>query len=232
MRESITDDNGTPDAATTAMRILAFAASLRATSLNQKLITLAAEVARSRGAEVDLANFREFDMPLYDGDAEHTDGLPRGALELKNRVIAADALIVAAPEYNYSIAGPLKNAFDWVSRARPMPWRGRSVYLMSASPSAMGGIRGLWQTRIPFEGCGALVFPDMFALAHANEAFDESGKLRDPKLAERLDKELTGFVRLAEAVADICGDGAAARERHDKIAAALEEETEIQSAAE
>ena len=214
------------------MRALAFAASLRATSWNKRLIAVAAEVARSKGAEVDLADFREFDMPLYDGDVDANDGLPEGARALTDRVLAADALIIAAPEYNFSIAGPLKNAFDWVSRVRPMPWRGKSVYLMSASPSPMGGIRGLWQTRIPFEGCGSLVFPDMFALAHANEAFDEQGKLRDPAIAKRLDTELSGFVRLAEAVADICGDGAPARDRRDKIAAALEEQTAIQSAAE
>jgi chromate reductase, NAD(P)H dehydrogenase (quinone) len=214
------------------MRILAFAASFRAHSLNRKLIALAAGVARAKGAEVDLAEFREFDMPMYDGDVDAADGLPPGAIALRDRVLAADALIIATPEYNFSIAGPLKNAFDWVSRVRPMPWRGKSVYLMSASPSPMGGIRGLWQTRIPFEGCGGLVFPDMFALSRANEAFDDDGKLRDASTAERLDKELSGFVRLAEAVADICGDGAAARERRDKIAAALEEQTAIQSAAE
>ena len=214
------------------MRLLAFAVSLRAHSLNKKLINVAAEGARSKGADVELADFREFDMPMYDGDMDAAEGLPPGAAALKDRVLAADALVIATPEYNFSIAGPLKNAFDWVSRVRPMPWRGKSVYLMSASPSPMGGIRGLWQTRIPFEGCGALVFPDMFALPHANEAFDENGRLRDQKTAERLDKELSGFVRLAEAVAEICGDGAAARERREKIAEALEEQTAIQSAAE
>jgi NAD(P)H-dependent FMN reductase len=147
-------------------------------------------------------------------------------------VLAADAIIIATPEYNYSISGALKNAFDWVSRDRPMPWRGKSVYLMSASPSPMGGIRGLWQTRIPFEGCGALVFPDMFMLAHAHEAFDENGRLRDQETMARLEREIAGFVRLAEAVSEICGDGAKARDRRDKIAAALEEQTAIQSAAE
>jgi NAD(P)H-dependent FMN reductase len=110
-----------------------------------------------------------------------------------------------------------------------MPWRGRSVYLMSASPSAMGGIRGLWHARVPFEGCGALVFPDMFALPHANEAFDDHGRLRDPKVAGRLDKELVGFIRLAESVAPLCAEGPAAAPRARKISEALEEQTEIQA---
>jgi chromate reductase, NAD(P)H dehydrogenase (quinone) len=215
------------------MKLLAFAASSRAGSLNGKLVKLAAEIARGEGADVDLASFGEFDMPPYDGDADAARGLPAGALELKRRVEAADALLLAAPEYNYSISGALKNAIDWVSRARPMPWRGRSVYLLAASPSAMGGIRGLWQTRIPLEGCGALVFPDMFALPHANEAFDAGGRLRDPKQMERLQREIVGFVRLAEAVAPVCaaaGGPGIAEARRQKIVAALESETEVQGA--
>lgn len=212
------------------MRVLAFAASFRRGSLNRRLIELAARVATELGSEVDLADFREFEMPLYDGDLDRDQGQPAGARELVRRMSSTDALIISTPEYNYSIPGTLKNAIDWVSRLRPMPWRGKSIYLMSASPGAIGGIRGLWQTRIPLEGCGAFVFPDMFALAHANEAFTEDGDLRDPALAERLRKELTGFCRLAEAVASITGTATTARheERKRKIEAALEEESEIQ----
>jgi chromate reductase, NAD(P)H dehydrogenase (quinone) len=154
---------------------------------------------------MDFAEFREFEMPLYSGDVDEQGGLPSGALEFKRRLERADAVIISSPEYNYSISGVLKNLIDWVSRVRPMPWRGKSIYLMSASPSPMGGIRGLWQTRIPLEGCGALVFPDMFALPHANEAFHDDGPLRDSSLAERLRREVVGFVRLAEAIVPICG---------------------------
>jgi chromate reductase, NAD(P)H dehydrogenase (quinone) len=145
-------------------------------------------------------------------------------------VEAADALLIACPEYNYAIAGPLKNAIDWVSRARPMPWKGRSVYLLSASPSPMGGIRGLWQTRVPLEGCGALVFPDMFALAHAKDAFDEHGGLKDERLAQRLSTEVVGFVRLAEVIADTClaHTGRPLQPRQRQIADALEDETDLQ----
>jgi chromate reductase, NAD(P)H dehydrogenase (quinone) len=212
------------------MKILAFAASLRRSSLNRKLISLAAELARSAGAQVDLAEFREFELPIYDGDLDAGSGLPPGGMELKRRLEQADAILIAAPEYNYSVAGPLKNAIDWVSRSRPMPWRGKSIYLMSASPSSMGGIRGLWQTRIPLEGCGALVFPDMFALPHADEAFDDSGRLRDAALAERLQREVVGFVRLAEAVTPVCSRTATptAQKRQEEIVKALESESELQ----
>ena len=205
------------------MRVLALAASLRRGSLNRKLIQVAARIAREEGAQVDLAEFRAFEMPLYDGDLNEAQGLPPGAQALQRHVEAADALLLAAPEYNYSIAGPLKNAIDWVSRARPMPWRGKSVYLMSASPSPMGGIRGLWQTRIPLEGCGALVFPDMFALPHADTAFDDAGRLGDAQLAGKLSRDVVGFLRLAEAVEPICANPA-----NREIARALEDESEIQ----
>jgi NAD(P)H-dependent FMN reductase len=212
------------------MRILAFAASLRSASLNGKLIGLAARLAALEGAEVDLARFHEFDMPLYDGDEDSAHGMPEGARNLKSRIESAAGLMIAVPEYNYSIPGALKNAIDWVSRARPMPWRGRAVYLLSTAPSPMGGIRGLWQTRIPLEGCGAIVFPDMFALPHGNTAFDDRGGLRDAASFERLVREIRGFVRFAEALEPLCcapPDGDAKR-RAQEIAAALESESEVQ----
>lgn len=209
------------------MRMLAFAASLREGSLNTKLLEVAVAIARDAGAEVHVARFHEFDMPLYDGDEDESTGLPSGARLLADLLGKSHAVMIATPEYNYSIAGTLKNAIDWVSRARPMPWRGKSIYLLSASPGSMGGIRGLWQTRVPLEGCGALVFPDMFALPNAYQAFADGAALRDPDLQERLRREVTGFVRLAEGVAPICS-GPTATPRQREIALALEEETELQ----
>ncbi|WP_373047547.1 NADPH-dependent FMN reductase [Vulgatibacter sp.] len=212
------------------MRILCFGASLRRDSLNARLASLAADVLRRAGADVDRADFAEFEMPIYDGDVDASPGPPPGAVELCMRVRQAEALVLACPEYNYSIAGPLKNAIDWVSRFRPMPWRGKSVYLLAASPSPMGGIRGLWQTRVPFEACGALVFPDMFALAHADKAFDAQGRIADRALQARLERELTGFLRLAERIAPICDEDHVKRPTREQlqIAAALEEESEVQ----
>lgn len=210
------------------MRVLAFAASVRTESWNLKLIKEAATVAREF-AEVELADFRSFDMPLYDGDRDHEEGLPPGALALKRQVERSDAIMIAVPEYNYSIPGTLKNAVDWVSRARPMPFRGRSIYLMSASPSPMGGIRGLWQTRIPLEGCGALVFPDMYIVPHANKAFDEQGRLIDGAARERLRKEVVGFLTLVNSYGGLWTDPSQELERR-RITEALEEQSDLQPA--
>jgi chromate reductase len=82
--------------------------------------------------------------------------------------------------------------------------------------------------------CGALVFPDMFALPHADQAFDSDGQLRDPALEERLRREVVGFVWLADAIAPICGRGARtgpAPTRQQEVAKALEVESDIQPSA-
>jgi chromate reductase len=184
------------------MKVLAFAASLRKDSLNRKLIRIAAEHLKRQGVEVDLADFHEFDMPLYDGDIQDTTGLPAGALEFSKRLKAADALLISSPEYNYSLPGTLKNLIDWVSRERPtIAFRGKTTQLLSASMSPVGGVRGLWQLRIPLEGLGAFVCPDMFALAEADDAFSTDEKsLNDAKLEERLAKMLSSFVHTARAL--------------------------------
>ncbi|MFL5321284.1 MAG: NADPH-dependent FMN reductase [Myxococcaceae bacterium] len=210
------------------MKVLAFAASLRRGSWNRKLVELGARIAKAAGAEVELVDFHEFDMPPYDADLDGKEGPPHGTLALRTRLDVSEAVLIATPEYNYSIAGLLKNAIDWVSRCRPMPWRGKSIYLMSASPSPMGGIRGLWQARVPLEGCGAFVFPDMFALAHADKAFKPNGTLVDAGLSERFEREIVGFVRLATVMAPIVGKPAALTPEQREILMALEDESELQ----
>jgi chromate reductase, NAD(P)H dehydrogenase (quinone) len=178
------------------MKLLAFAASLKRESLNRKLIQLAAELARESGIVVDLAEFREFDMPLYNADVQNSAGFPEGASEMGRRIQAADGLMIASPEYNYSVPGTLKNAIDWVSRMNPMPFRGKHGFLLAASSTVAGGSRGLWALRVPLEGLGVTLYPDMFALAQAAQALDERGKLKDPELQGRLEKMVTGYLRM------------------------------------
>ncbi len=183
------------------MRLLAFAASLRTGSWNRKLITAAVEIATGSGVEVDLADFREFDMPIYDADLQANAGIPAGAQELGRRVAAADGLMIASPEYNFSLPGTLKNAIDWVSRLKPMPLRGKSGLLLSASNGQVGGIRGLWQLRIPLEGLGVTLHPDMYALPLAKDQFDESGRLKEPERQERLAKTVGAYLEMARKLA-------------------------------
>ncbi len=181
------------------LNVLIFAASLRAGSLNRQLATLAARVAEQAGATVDYASMREFDVPSYDGDIEKAEGIPRGAGELRRRLEACDAFIISSPEYNGSMPGHFKNVIDWTSRFRPQPFDGKQGLLMSASPSMMGGNRGLWALRTPLEHLGARVYPDMFSLAQAHKTLVD-GDITDVALRGRFEKNLQAFLSLAEAV--------------------------------
>jgi chromate reductase len=180
------------------LKVLVFAASLRADSLNRKLAGVAVRLAEAAGATVDQASMRDFDVPLYDGDLEHAEGIPSGAEQLRRRLIESDAFILSSPEYNGSMPGAIKNLIDWTSRFRPQPFDGRHGLLMSASPSLAGGSRGLWALRVPLEHLGARIFPDMFSLAMAHKAFEE-GAIVDQALQSRFEKNIQAFLSLAEA---------------------------------
>jgi chromate reductase, NAD(P)H dehydrogenase (quinone) len=180
-------------------RILVLSASLRDASLNERLAALTASSIEAVGHVADLASMREFEMGPYDGDVEREGGFPAGAESFRDRLVATDAFVVCSPEYNASVPGVLKNAIDWVSRFRPQPFHERHGLLLSASPSMIGGNRGLWALRVPLEHLGARIYPDMFSLAQAHSAFDDQGRLANTGLQERLETTLAGFMELAEA---------------------------------
>ena len=181
------------------VRFLVFSGSLRAQSLNTKLAHLAARVIEDHGGIVDAASMADFDGPSLNQDIEATSGLPPGPAALCRRLEENDAFVIAAPEYNGSMCGVLKNAIDWASRKRPQPFNGLHALLLSASPSMAGGNRGAWALRVPLEHLGTRVYPDMFSLAQAHQAFDASGNLINAKLHERFDQTISQFMDLVEA---------------------------------
>ncbi|MEY2927107.1 MAG: FMN-dependent NADPH-azoreductase [Pseudomonadota bacterium] len=165
------------------IRILAFAGSLRAQSLNKKLVAVAAQTAREMDCEVDLIDLRDFQMPIYDGDDEQAHGQPQLAKDLKARILACDALLVGCPEYNASITAVLKNTIDWLSRPQPgepSAFKGRPAALLAASLGPIGGLRGLSPVRDILTQLGVLTVPTQFALGSAGGAFDDDGNLIDP----------------------------------------------------
>lgn len=189
----------TQDASARDVSFLVLSGSARAGSLNTKLAKLAAETIVASGGQVDFATMADFDMPHYNGDDEDESGIPAAADELRRRLEGADGFILASPEYNGAMAGLVKNAIDWVSRFRPQPFHGRHAMLVSASPSMVGGNRGLWSLRVPLEHLGAHVFADMFSLAQAHEALDENGQLVSASLKDRFDMTIVAFLDLVEA---------------------------------
>ncbi|MFD4917319.1 NADPH-dependent FMN reductase [Streptomyces virginiae] len=195
-------DPGRPhdgEPARTSLQVLVLSGSSRTGSVNVRLGSLVASLVSRAGAAARTATLADFPMPPYDGDAEADEGLPEGALAMCKRIEAAQALIIASPEYNASVPGVLKNAIDWVSRYRPQPFKDKQTLLVSASPSMVGGNRGLWALRVPLEHLGARVYPDMFSLAGAHQAFTEDGALTDPGLGERLTTTIGSFLDLVEA---------------------------------
>jgi chromate reductase, NAD(P)H dehydrogenase (quinone) len=181
------------------IRFLVFAASLRDDSLNTRLADLASACIEVHGGIVERAAMAEFDCPSYNLDVQTGQGFPPGAQALNERLHSCDAFVIASPEYNASLPGMLKNAIDWVSRYEPQPFNERNALLLSASPSMVGGNRGLWALRVPLEHLGARVYPDMFSLAQAHKAFDAQGRLSDPRLDERFDTNIVNFMDLVEA---------------------------------
>lgn len=168
-------------------KILAFAGSTRKDSFNKKLVAIAAEGARTAGANVKMIDLADYPMPIFDQDDEAAHGKPENAIELKKLMMEHDAFLIACPEYNSSITAVLKNAIDWVSRTddsdpRPLAaFTGKVVALMSASPGALGGLRGLVHVRSILGNIGCIVLPDQIAVPKADEAFHVDGTLLDEK---------------------------------------------------
>ncbi len=181
------------------VRVLVFSASLRRSSINDRLATLAEAAVEAAGGTVDRAYMVDFDTPSYDADVETEFGFPTGAEELQRRLLGSDAFIIASPEYNASMPGVLKNTIDWTSRFSPQPFKDRHALLMSASPSMVGGNRGLWALRVPLEHLGSRVYPDMFSLAQAHKAFGDDGRIADAKLQKWFDETVACFLELVEA---------------------------------
>jgi chromate reductase, NAD(P)H dehydrogenase (quinone) len=165
-------------------KILAFAGSARQESLNKKLVQIAVQGAKTAGAEVTYLDFRDLPLPLYDEDLEAAEGFPANVLQLKELMKAHQGFLIACPEYNSSITPLLKNAIDWASRPQPGEpslacFKDKVAVLMSASPGALGGLRGLIHVRSILGNIGVLVLPDQKAIGNGFQAFDQNGNLKD-----------------------------------------------------
>lgn len=155
------------------MRLLGLCGSLRSGSSNRKLMH---EGVRLFG----LAAFDEGDLrlPLYDGDVEDREGIPESVQRLADAIRAADAVLIACPEYNKALPGVLKNALDWVSRTKGGPWRGKPVAIVSASDGRAGGDRGQFSLRLCLNPFRAVVLPGPEVMvAYAEREFDAEGRL-------------------------------------------------------
>ena len=116
-------------------KILGICGSLRSKSYNLSALYAAAEEL-PQGMTMHIADYRS--IPLFDQDLE-SRGVPDAVLQLAQEIRSADALLIASPEYNFSISGVLKNAIDWLSRQQEQPFKNKPVALMSATLGPVGG---------------------------------------------------------------------------------------------
>ena len=186
-------------------KVLAFAVSARADSYNRRLVEIAARGVERAGAVVARLDLADLSLPIYDQERDEKDGFPEGALRLKEIMRQQDGFLFASPEFNASIAAPMKNAIDWASR--PLPgegWKacfaGKAAAIMSASPGSLGGLRGLVPLRAVLSSIQVLVIPEQLAVTHADRAFDENGALSDADQPGRAEDLGARLVRLLNAL--------------------------------
>lgn len=180
------------------MKLLIFAASHRPASVNRTLAKLAAQEATALGAQVDFAEYADFDMPLYNDAQCDETGVPEIATAFARRAQDAQGIVISSPEYNWSYPGSLKNILDWTSRLSPRPLAKKTALLLSATPGSRGGIVGLNHLKTPLEALQMFVFPKVFPLGHSDRAFDDHARLREPKqqqLFSSLIKDYIDFTR-------------------------------------
>jgi chromate reductase, NAD(P)H dehydrogenase (quinone) len=177
------------------IKILGFAGSLRKQSYNRGLLNAALEVSPSN-CTIEIFDLEG--IPLYNQD--HETDLPQTVAQFKTKIRSADAILIATPEYNYSIPGVLKNALDWASRPYgDNAWDNQLVAIMGASPGLQGTSRSQYHLRQVFINLNmhTLNQPELM-ISVAHEKFDEQGRLTDQKARQKITELLEALVKRAQ----------------------------------
>ena len=186
--------------------LLVISGSMRNGSFNLTLARQACRIAEAQGATARLFDLRALALPVYDGDIEKSQGIPAGAGELIDAIVASDAVLIVTPEYNGFPTPLVINAFDWLSRAQEQGTRpaglkataGKPAGLLSASPGPLGALRSMNFLRQYLQMAFAmLVNPRQYALSRADQAFDEAGSLKDDKAKQAVEGVITSRLDLA-----------------------------------
>ncbi|REH39111.1 chromate reductase [Paraperlucidibaca baekdonensis] len=169
------------------IHVLTISGSLRNASLNTQALRAAEQLAPDGMvfSHADLHGLPHYDQDLRDAE------IPEAVIRLDAQVRAADALLIATPEYNYSIPGVLKDAIDWLSRMPDQPLNGKPAALLSASMGALGGVRAQYHLRqmLIYINVHVLNRPEIM-IASAHERFDSQGQLIHAATAEMMREQL------------------------------------------
>jgi chromate reductase len=180
------------------MKIFCFAGSTRTGSWNKKLLRVAEGELVKLGADIDHLELTAQTAPVFDDDLVQANRIPASVLDAKERIRRADGVLICSPEYNYSIPGPLKNFIDWLSRPpKDNPLRGKTCAQLGATPGPGGTLQAQAAIRqVLTAGVEAWVVPGAaFTISRVDEAFDDSGDLKDAKQLERLRSYLEKLIR-------------------------------------
>lgn len=185
-----------------AVKVLAFAGSLRRESLNKRLVRIAQRGAEQAGAQVTFIDLKDYELPIFDQDYEDAHGLPDNGRKLKDLFLEHRGLLIACPEYNSGITAVLKNTIDWVSRpaAGEAPlgcFDGKVAGLVSASTGALGGLRGLPLVRLILSNIKVTVLPQQVAVPKAHEQLTADGNLKDAGLQQQVEGVGAAVARVA-----------------------------------
>ena len=174
------------------MNLLGISGSLRADSYNSRLVRAAAEIFAP-----DAFTMADLRLPLYDGDLE-AQGMPEAVTTLHRQIGEADAIVISCPEYNKGLSGVMKNALDWVSRIKPMPFGGKPVAIMSAAAGRAGGERSQMTLRHCLVAFNPMILqgPEVM-VAKCHEAFD-GDRLTDEFALKLLTDQMAALRRAAE----------------------------------
>ena len=174
-----------------AFRVLGICGSLRAKSYNMAALKAAGELMP---ADLSLTITQYADIPLYNQDIQDK-GFPEPVMRLNKEVLDADAILIASPEYNYSVSGVLKNALDWLSRIQPaQPFKNKPVAILSATGGPLGGARNQYELR-KILGCfeaHVLARPEIF-IGMEQTKFDANLKLTDEPTRKILGDQMKAF---------------------------------------
>lgn len=187
-----------------AIKILVIPGSLRTGSLNAKLAAAAVDALARAEAGVTRLSLVDFPLPIYDGDLETKSGVPIHAINLKRMIGSHDGVLLVTPEYNSSLPALLKNAIDWVSRVQDshevkgQVFRRRPFAIAAASAGRLGGTRSLAALRLILSACGATVVPNQLALSFADQAYDETDRLKHPGDIEALQAMVHQLIDFAQ----------------------------------
>jgi chromate reductase len=177
------------------IKILGIVGSLRKDSYNHFALKAAQELLPA-GVSLDLIELHG--IPLFNQDLETK--MPAAVVELKRQILAADAILFATPEYNYSVSGVLKNAIDWASRpAGESAWTGKPAAMMGATPGSLGTARAQYHLRqmlVAFDM--PLVNRPEVMIGNAAHCFAPDGRLTDAPTREHIEKLLLALVQLVK----------------------------------